>query len=43
MFLGTLMAFELLHSAWGYQQAQKPTTPLVDFFAEKAGMTTASK
>jgi hypothetical protein len=37
MFLGTLMAFELLHSTWGYQQANKPTTPLVDFFADKFG------
>lgn len=38
MFLGTLMAFELLHSTWGYQQSTRPTTPLVDFFADKAGM-----
>jgi hypothetical protein len=43
MFLGTLMAFELLHSTWGYQQAQKPTTPLVDFFAEKAGLAPGAK
>jgi len=38
MFLGTLMAFEMLHSTWGYQQANRPTTPLVDFFADKAGL-----
>jgi hypothetical protein len=42
MFLGTLMAFEMLHSTWGYQQANKPTTPLVDFFAEKAGLQPAA-
>lgn len=41
VFLGTLMAFELLHSTWGYQQANKPTTPLVEFFADKAGMKPA--
>lgn len=35
MFLGAIMAFELLHSTWGYQQAAQPTTPLVSFFAEK--------
>jgi hypothetical protein len=38
MFLGTLMAFELLHSTWGYQQSTRPTTPLVDFVADKFGM-----
>lgn len=41
VFLGTLMAFELLHSTWGYQQANKPTTPLVEFFADKVGMKPA--
>ena len=41
MFLGTLMAFEMLHSTWGAQQANKPTTPLVDFFADKAGLKAA--
>jgi hypothetical protein len=41
MFLGTLMAFELLHSTWGYQQANTPATPLVDFFADKAGLKPA--
>jgi hypothetical protein len=41
MFLGGLMAFELLHSVWGYQQNAKPTTPLVSFFAETAGMKPA--
>ena len=29
LFLGGLMAYEILHSVWGYQQAAKPTTPLV--------------
>jgi len=40
MFLGGLMAYELLHSVWGYQQAAKPTTPLVSWFAETTGMKT---
>jgi hypothetical protein len=34
MFLGALMAYETLHSVWGYQQANKPTTPLITFFAD---------
>jgi len=41
MFLGGLMAFELLHSAWGYQQSAKPTTPLVTWIAETTGMKTS--
>jgi hypothetical protein len=41
LFLGGLMAYELLHSVWGYQQAAKPTTPLVSWFAETTGMKTA--
>ena len=31
------MAFELLHSTWGYQQANQPTTPLVNWFADNPG------
>ena len=38
MFLGAIMAFEMLHSTWGYQQANQPTTPLVNFFANTAGI-----
>lgn len=34
MFLGALMAYETLHSVWGYQQSTKPTTPLITFFAD---------
>ena len=41
MFLGGIMAYELLHSMWGYQQSNKPTAPLVSFFAETAGMKPA--
>jgi len=41
MFLGAIMAFELLHSTWGYQQANQPTTPLVNFFANSAGLKEA--
>jgi hypothetical protein len=41
MFLAGLMAFELLHSAWGYQQSAKPTTPLVTWLAETTGMKTS--
>ena len=33
MFLGGLMAYETLHSAWAYQQNNKPTTPLIDWVA----------
>ena len=40
MFLGGLMAYELLHSVWGYQQSARPTTPLVSWFAETTGMKT---
>jgi len=43
MFLGTIMAFEMLHSTWGYQQANQPTTPLVNFFANTAGLKDAPK
>lgn len=41
VFLGGLMAYELLHSAWGYQQGATPATPLVSFFADTAGMKPA--
>jgi hypothetical protein len=41
VFLGGLMAYELLHSAWGYQQGATPATPLVTFFADTAGMKPA--
>ena len=34
LFLGGIMAYETLHSVWGYQQTNKPTTPLINFFAE---------
>jgi hypothetical protein len=34
MFLGGLMAYELLHSVWGYQQANRPTSPLIGMFAD---------
>jgi len=40
LFIGGLMAYELLHSVWGYQQAAKPTTPLVSWIAETTGMKT---
>jgi hypothetical protein len=43
MFLGTIMAFEMLHSTWGYQQNTQPTTPLVNFFAETFGAKDAAK
>lgn len=33
LFIGGLMAYELLHSMWGYQQSIKPTTPLINTFA----------
>lgn len=38
LFFGVIMAYELLHSVWGYQQPNKPTTPLVNWAAETAGM-----
>jgi len=41
MFLGGLMAYETLHSAWGYSQSSQPTTPLVSWFAEKLDMKPA--
>ena len=41
MFLGTLMAFEMLHSTWGQQQAAQPSTPLVNFFANTFDMKPA--
>jgi hypothetical protein len=41
MFLGAIMAFEMLHSTWGYQQANKPTTPLVTWFANTLDMKPA--
>ncbi|HEX3147280.1 MAG TPA: hypothetical protein VHR66_04310 [Gemmataceae bacterium] len=41
MFLGAIMAFEALHATWGYQQANKPTTPLVNWFANTLDMKPA--
>ena len=41
MFLGGLMAFETLHSVWGYQQSTKPTTPLITWFADTLNMKPA--
>jgi hypothetical protein len=38
MFLGGLMAYETLHTVWGYQQTTKPTTPLISWFADTFGM-----
>jgi hypothetical protein len=38
MFFGALMAFETLHSVWGYQQGTTASTPLVSWFADQAGM-----
>lgn len=38
MFIGGIMAYEMLHSVWGAQQETKPTTPLVSWFAETAGL-----
>lgn len=38
MFIGGIMAYEMLHSAWGAQQTAKPTTPLVSWFANTAGI-----
>jgi hypothetical protein len=41
MFLGALMAFEMLHSTWGQQQAAQPSTPLVNWFGSILGMAPA--
>ena len=41
MFLGTIMAFEMLHSTWGQQQAATPSTPLVNWFASTLDMKPA--
>jgi len=38
MFVGGLMAYEMLHTVWGYQQTTKPTTPLISWFADTLGM-----
>jgi hypothetical protein len=43
MFLGGIMAYEMLHSVWGYQQSNKPTTPLVSWFADKLNMKPAAQ
>lgn len=37
MFLTGIMAFELLHSMWGYHSPSKPSAPLVRFVAEMFG------
>ena len=41
LFIGSLMAYELMHGMWGYQQSNKPTTPLINTFAETLGMKPA--
>jgi len=41
MFPGALMAYESLHSVWGYQQSTKPTTPLINWFANTLDMKPA--
>jgi len=41
LFIGTIMAYEVLHSMWGYQQANQPGTPLVNWMAEKFDMKPA--
>lgn len=41
LFLGTIMAYEVLHSMWGYQSGTQPGTPLVNFVAEKFDMKPA--
>lgn len=41
LFIGSLMAYELLHGMWGYQQSVKPTTPLINTFADVLGMKPA--
>lgn len=41
MFVGGIMAYEMLHSVWGAQQETKPTTPLVSWFANTAGLKPA--
>jgi hypothetical protein len=41
MLPATLMAYETLHSVWGYQQSTKPTTPLINWFANTLDMKPA--
>lgn len=41
MFPAALMAYETLHSVWGYQQSNKPTTPLINWFANTLDMKPA--
>jgi hypothetical protein len=41
LFIGTIMAYEVLHSMWGYQQGSQTGTPLVNFMAEKLDMKPA--
>ena len=41
LFLGSIMAYEVLHSMWGYQSGSQPGTPLVNFMAEKFDMKPA--
>ncbi|HJZ94640.1 MAG TPA: hypothetical protein VKE40_27485, partial [Gemmataceae bacterium] len=38
MFFAVLMAYETLHSVWGYQQNTTASTPLVSWFADQAGL-----
>src|SRR5262249_51769063 len=34
IFLGAIMAYELVHSMWGYQQPSKPSTLIINKVAE---------
>jgi hypothetical protein len=38
MFIGGLMAYQLLETSWGYQQPRKPTAPLVQGLAKALDM-----
>jgi len=38
MFIGGLMAYQLLETTWGYQQPRKPTAPLVQGLAKALDM-----
>ena len=38
LFFGTLMAYELLHTMWGYQQPRKPAAPVIKWAATQFEM-----
>lgn len=42
LFVGGLLAYELLHTMWGYQQATKPASPLLTALADMFGMKPAN-